>query len=98
MSETERRVVTAAIDYRDASDGQPERMSGYAAMFETEAVIGGLFREVVRPGAFDAAVGRDDVRALFNHDPNYVLGRTLAGTMTLSVDAKGLRCNRPRKW
>ncbi|KAA6031405.1 HK97 family phage prohead protease, partial [Pantoea sp. F_11] len=33
----------------------------------------------------------DDVRALFNHDPNFILGRSAAGTLALSVDDKGLR-------
>ncbi|MCT7656157.1 HK97 family phage prohead protease [Oceanimonas sp. NS1] len=31
------------------------------------------------------------MRALFNHDPNFVLGRTRSGTLALSVDADGLR-------
>ncbi|MDN8705120.1 HK97 family phage prohead protease, partial [Staphylococcus aureus] len=32
----------------------------------------------------------DDVRGLFNHDPNYILGRTTAGTLSLSVNERGL--------
>jgi uncharacterized protein len=48
--------------------------------------------ERIMPGAFDRALSRpDDVRALFNHDPNQVLGRTSAGTMRITTDAKGLR-------
>ena len=31
-----------------------------------------------------------DVRALFNHDPTQLLGRTTAGTLTLGSDARGL--------
>lgn len=46
--------------------------------------------ERIMPGAFDDVLG-DDVRALFNHDPNQVLGRTSAGTLTLNTDAVGLR-------
>jgi HK97 family phage prohead protease len=43
------------------------------------------------PGTFDrAVVEKHDVRALFNHNPDYLLGRVGAGTLTLSVDSRGL--------
>lgn len=42
------------------------------------------------PGAFDGC-NMSDVRALFNHDPNQILARTASGTMSVSVDAKGLK-------
>lgn len=47
--------------------------------------------ERIMPGAFDRALKEDDVRALFNHDANRVLGRTGSGTCKLTVDATGLR-------
>ena len=48
-------------------------------------------RERIMPGAFDRCLRqRQDVRGLFNHDPNCLLGRTAAGTMNLSVDKRGL--------
>jgi uncharacterized protein len=68
-----------------------DSLSGYAALFNVEAVIGGLFRERIAPGAFREALKRDDVRGLFNHDPNVVLGRKSAGTLTLAEDRTGLR-------
>src|SRR6185436_2663171 len=55
-----------------------------------EANIGGWFIESVAPGAFRRAIVEDDVRALFNHDPNFVLGRNRAGTLKLSEDDVGL--------
>lgn len=66
-------------------------ISGYAAVFNTETNIGDLFREAVHPDAFNEALGRDDVRLLFNHDPNQVLARTKNGSLRLSVDGVGLR-------
>ena len=54
----------------------------------------GMFREIILPGAFRAAIGRDDCRALFNHDANYVLGRTKAGTLTLTEDVQRLAVRR----
>ena len=43
------------------------------------------------PGAFRRALAADpDVRALFNHDSNYVLGRTTNGTLRLAEDPRGL--------
>ncbi len=50
----------------------------------------GGFREIIKPGAFDDVLN-DDVRGLFNHDPNFILGRSAAGTLSLSVDERGLR-------
>jgi HK97 family phage prohead protease len=42
------------------------------------------------PGAFDRAVKEDDVRALQNHDPRLLLGRSAAGTLALEVTSEGL--------
>ncbi len=88
----ERRALTDTIEFREA-DGTAS-ITGYAAVFNQETVIGGGmfgFREQIAPGAFDDAIAADDVRALFNHDPNILLGRTLSGTLRLSVDKRGLR-------
>jgi HK97 family phage prohead protease len=86
----ERRIVTHQIELRAAKDS-PTRLVGYAAVFNTEATIAGYFREQIAPGAFATAIEEDDVRALFNHDPNYVLGRTIAGTLDLMEDDRGLQ-------
>ena len=89
MAEHERRTIVSKMEAR-AVDGEPTRLVGYAAVFNQEAVIGDFFREVILPGAFAAAVTRDDVRANFNHEPNLVLGRTTAGTLRLHEDDQGL--------
>lgn len=65
------------------------RVAGYAAVFNQEAQIGTWFREVIAPGAFRNAIGRDDVVFLINHD-GLPLARTRSGTLTLKEDDHGL--------
>jgi HK97 family phage prohead protease len=66
------------------------RIVGHAAVFNVMG-DGGWFREKVAPGAFADSIQTDDVRALFNHDPNFVLGRNRSGTLKLSEDERGLK-------
>ena len=85
----ERRLIDAQMEVR-AAEGEPLRMVGYAAVFNQWSEDLGGFRERIAPGAFRKTLG-SDVRALWNHDPSFVLGRTLNGTLTLEEDARGLR-------
>ena len=64
-------------------------IEGYAALYNSETDLG-VFRESISPGAFDDVLN-DDVRALINHDPSLILGRTSAGTLELSTDEYGLK-------
>jgi len=64
---------------------------GHAAVFGSESVDLGGFRETILPGAFSRALAeRQDVRALVNHQPSAILGRTRSGTLILREDARGL--------
>jgi uncharacterized protein len=90
MTDHEKRTHVGTVEARKREDALPT-LRGYAAVFNSETVIGGYFRELVQPEAFTDALGRpDDVRAQFNHDSNFVLGRTASGTLRLSVDDHGL--------
>lgn len=91
----ERRILKAGtLQLRAAATEGRKVIEGYAAMYETETQIGPDswgFREVLAKGCFDAAIGRDDVRALFNHNPDVILGRTKSKTLRLMSDDTGLR-------
>ncbi len=66
--------------------------TGYAALFDDPTDIGGWFYESIHKDAFNSALARkDDVRAIFNHDPNLILGRTKSGSLSLEVDETGLK-------
>lgn len=68
-------------------------IEGYAAVFGVESTDDGLgFREIVMPGCFAKSIReKADCKALFNHDPNRVLGRVGNSTLTLREDSTGLR-------
>lgn len=67
-----------------------DTLAGHAAVFGQLARLPGHWEQVAR-GAFDAALkDGPDVRALVNHDPNALLGRTRSGTLRLDVDDTGL--------
>ncbi len=91
----ERRTITLKeLRIIDDDTGNGNAIEGYASVFDSwsEELGGDMpFREKVVKGAFEETIQKDDIRALFNHDPNYVLGRNKAGTLTLQEDEKGLR-------
>ena len=88
------KLERRAFDVTDleirSAEGEPEKIRGYAAVFDKLSVPLWGFREKIDKGAFAESIKKDDVRALWNHDPNYVLGRNKAGTLTLEEDDKGL--------
>jgi len=77
-------------EFRVSGAGEAPKISGYAALFDTPSEDLG-FSEEIDPHAFDAVMKTNpDVRALWNHNPDCVLGRTSANTLTLTIDSRGL--------
>lgn len=91
-TDIERRILDEDADIRSSqSEDGKKRIEGYAVMFNSLSRDLGGFRERFLPTAFDSVLRTSpDVVALFNHDFNYVLGRTKAGTLRLFADSKGL--------
>jgi HK97 family phage prohead protease len=65
---------------------------GYAIYYNSLSRDLGGFQEIIRPGALRSALSKSDldVRALINHDPNLVLGRSKAGTLRMQDGERGL--------
>ncbi len=93
----ERRFVADAdVQFRAKGETKGASIEGHASVFNQEYVLweGNGYRviEIVKPGAFSRALKeKQDVRCLFNHDPNNLLGRTAAGTLSLRQDKIGLQ-------
>ena len=83
------RSVATDFDIRSTAGGG-QTLVGHAALFMSPTVIYGMWREQIAPRAFRKSIKESDVRALFNHDTNIVLGRNKAGTLRLSEDEDGL--------
>lgn len=98
LDSIERRLLVISDDLHAelrSGEGEKPRIVGHAAIFDAWTTLyegrSYIWREVVRPGAFTNALAEgQDVRALWNHDANIVLGRTESGTLRLSEDAVGL--------
>lgn len=85
------RRAAFAIEVREAKqENEKPSIAGYASVFDSPTELFPGLREQVSKGAFTQTLKDDDIRALFNHNPDYVLGRNRAGTLELGEDTYGL--------
>ena len=91
MKRERRFVPVEDTDIEVRVDGDDPVIEGYFARFGKWTSISGMFMERVKKGAFAETIKdpEDDIRGLFNHDPNMVLARQSNDTLDLSEDNKG---------
>lgn len=87
------RNMDAQLRAEESENAAPV-IEGYFAVFDKTYDMGAdtfgtHMTESIDKGAFSGAL-EDDIRALINHDPTLVLGRTTAGTLKLKTDEHGL--------
>lgn len=90
---------TAQLNKRDfktqftitREDQSPDEMiiEGYFALYESETELWEGSYEIISKGAFDNTLN-NDIRALWNHSTQYVLGRNTNNSLELKTDDKGL--------
>jgi HK97 family phage prohead protease len=89
-------IIERSIEHRDGKEVEEEYLVGYAARFGVNSLTLDDFQERIDPNAFKLVTERRgrknplETRALFNHDPNHVIGR-FPDTLSLSVDDRGLK-------
>lgn len=84
-----RYITFEGFELREGGD--TPQLIGYASIFNQEAEIYGLWRETVARGAYKKTIKEHDIRALWNHNTDNVLGRNKAGTLALAEDDHGLK-------
>jgi len=85
--EPERRFYSGTLEVRSTDSGDPE-IFGYALKFGVSYDMGWFTEEIHRDALSKADMA--DVRILFNHDVNQILGRTKSGTASVGVDEVGM--------
>ena len=73
------------------AEKDPDEMiiEGYFALYENETELWKGSHEIITRGAFDETLN-NDIRALWNHNTQYVLGRNKSGSLEIKADDKGL--------
>jgi hypothetical protein len=74
----------------DDASGMP-KIVGHGAVWDQETELWPGMHEVIRRGAFSKTLAEArDIKSLFNHDSNIVLGSTRARTLAIVEDERGL--------
>jgi len=90
----QRRDAGEDANLPGAAESNSRMVFGYAMLYDTPTVLfewdDCQYIEVIERGAATEALKTSDIRALFNHNPNYILARTSSNTLIVQEDEKGL--------
>ena len=89
--DNDKRVFKADFAKVEERENGSKKIVGLSAIFNKLSHNLGGFREKIEPGAFKKAIGRSDARAVFNHNPDHILGRQSKGTLVLKETDDGLQ-------
>ena len=81
--------IESKLEARDQEEAKPV-FTGKAILFNQETNLCEGIYEKISEKAFEKGLHEDDIRCLFNHDPNFVLGRNRSGTLALKKRQDGL--------
>lgn len=89
MATTERRYIPNKIEIRAKNEsGIPSKIGGIAALVNTVTDMG-WYEEKIEAGAFNGVLESSDIRCLFNHEDELILGRVKSGTLRCAINAEG---------
>ena len=89
----EKRTKACEFRAEENEDGKL-RARGVAILYGESTVLYEnsevRYEEVIAPGAATLSLAEDDIRALWNHNRDIVLGRNKRGTLGLTEEADGV--------
>lgn len=78
------------LEVREEPESGGKYIEGYFAVFDKVTELWPGCYEKIAPGAFTDSLVKNDIRCLFNHNTDLVLGRESAKTLELKEDSTGL--------
>ena len=90
MNKEERKAFFQSGLKTRAQDDGKKYIEGYFVVYNQETELWPGWFEQIAAGALDDSLKDNDIRCLFNHDSNNVMGRVSAGTLELKSDDYGL--------
>ena len=85
-----KEIRTFPMELRLVGGDDAPRLEGHIAVFNQLSEDLGGFKEKITPGAFTETLKTHDIRAIWNHNSDLVLGRLSAKTLELEEDDVGL--------
>lgn len=84
--------TSAEIRASDTDETEALTIEGFGSVSNTPATLGHYFQwdEIVEPGAWAESIKSGDIRAMKNHDTNWLLGRSKSGSLRLEDRDEGL--------
>lgn len=87
----EKRHAYFKSELKIRAEGEDEKyIEGYFVVFNQPTKLWGNTYEQIAPNALDNSVLNNDIRCLFNHNSDFVLGRKSAKTLEVRVDKIGV--------
>lgn len=79
------------VDYKTREENGEKIIEGYFIVHDSPTELWPGFYEKVAAGACTKSIQQNDIRALYNHNRDIVLGRKQPKTLTLAEDAYGVK-------
>jgi HK97 family phage prohead protease len=79
------------VDYKTREENNKKIIEGYFIVYNQKTELWANFFEQISKGACTKSIISNDIRALYNHDSNIVLGRNKSGTLQLMEDEYGVK-------